>query len=661
MDHEQLELQTAKIKKRDLQKLIDSENIADDLEESELREISQKVLDELRVDEQHPLRKKKIEKWEEGLKVAEQVIEAKSTPWENASNVKYPILSVASIQFYARAYPAIVTGGGVVKQKMIGKASPEKEKKGKNAVTFMNYQLMDEMNEWEPDTAKLLLQLPLYGVMYRKMMFSGAKKRTVSKLLSPLKLIVPATASSVKSAQRVSELFEITGNEIEGRIRNGTYRRFEYQVASENADTDCLHDFVEQHRYLDLDDDGFKEPYIVTVHKKTEEIARIEANFTMDDVHISKRNQVSQVDKQDFYIDYTFLPSLDASCFGTGFFDILYPLTDVINTNINQLLDAGSLANSSSGWIGKELRIGKNDMKFKVGEYKSVNARGMDIRSGIVPMQFPGPSGVLFNLLGFIVEAARDVANIKDVLTGEGLGANASPTTTMALIEEGSKVYSAIYKSIHRSLAQEFQLLKKINAKYLDPYIYKKILDEPIGPHDFSDEEVDFSPISDPTIASGVQKMARSQYIAQFINDPFFNQMELRKRMLESAEVPDIEKLLQPPPEGPTHEQQMEEQRLKNETLKLQLEIMRLEKEAERIDSQVIVDKTTSIKNLAQAESLEAGDQLNRYETHMRMIDSENNVGGVSGMEGSSGNESGGGIPQEAPAGDQGLMGNGVL
>ena len=585
-------------------------NVADDLDDEQLGQIGMDAVRGYEIDKNS--RADKEDRWQKGQELAKLTIEQKNTPFQNASNVKYPLIITAAIQFNARAYPAVMRDNKVAKPKVHGD-DPQgvKLKQGKNACDYMNYQLSEEMTEWDGDMDRLLLMLPLYGDMFRKKWFSAEKQRPCSKLLTPENLVVNSNAQDLETTPRISEVFTLYPNQVEERIRAGIFIPFEYRQNEEDVDAEI--EFIEQHCYIDLDDDGYKEPYIITVCKSTSAAVKVLANYAFDEIEINSKGQVAKITKREYYTHYPFIPSTDGSFYNLGFFDILYPLNETINTTLNQLLDAGRLANSNSGFIAKSLRIGKGPMRMKLGQYTPVNATGAALRDGIVTMDFPGPSTVLFQLLGLVIESGKEVANLKDVLSGDATNANMPVGTTMALIEQGMQVFSVIYKRVHRAIAKELRILKKINSEYLNPDHYVEVLDTKVSPDDFKDEGINFSPVSDPKMVTDLQRMGRAQYLSQFANDPFFNPIEIRRRLLEAAQIEDIDSLVIEPSDAPSMQEQLEMLKQRNENIRLSIELRKLQLEEAKTKAEVVGKHAKAIDDLASAEAREVGTQIGAY------------------------------------------------
>lgn len=556
----------------------DAANIADEFDDTKLGDIGQRVKREYDIDETS--RSDWVTKTEEALKLAMQVADAKSYPWPRAANVIYPLMTTSAQQFAARAYPAIVAGKDVVKgvvvgtdngipmmnpqtgQPMIGPDGQPawvvppgtKRMRAARIGEHMSWQLLDEMTEWESETDYLLHLLPITGCVFRKSYFDPGKGRNVSLTISPLNVVINYHAKSMATAPRVTEKITFYPLEITEMERAGMFRKIIYTSEQENAnDEDAPRPFLEQHRYLDLDEDGYPEPYIVTIHEATSQVVRIRARYEKDAVHFKgTTHEVAKIEPTFYYTKYDFMPNPEGGIYGLGFGQLLKPVNEAVNTTLNQLLDAGHLANTGGGFIGRGLSMHSGAVRFTPGEYKVVNAAGSVIKDNIVPLSFPGPSMVLFQLLGLLIEAGKDIAAVKDVLTGDQDKHNVPATTTLALIEQGLKVFTAIYKRVHRSLKEELAKLYKLNTIYLPEDMNYRVGNDwkSIKRDDYASAS-GVEPVSDPTMVSDMQRMGKAQFLMQFANDPFFDGMEVRRRMLDAAMIERPEVLLRPPQPNP--------------------------------------------------------------------------------------------------------------
>ncbi len=548
-------------------------NIAPELDDSLLGEIAQRVAQDWKIDDDSRADwKAKFRLW---MNLATQVAEAKTYPWPGASNVLYPLMTVAAIQFSARAYPAIVRGREVVKgvvdgdddgqpmlgpdgKPVVGPQGPQwviqpgaKLKRAERIGHHMSFQILHEMDDWEEETDRLMLTVSITGSMFRKVYYDSAERKNASRLVEPLRLCVNYKAPSFKGAARITEEIDLFPWEIEANIRAGV---FVDQVYSPNhdmtMDLDAPITFLEQHRRWDLDGDGYAEPYIVTVARDSTQIARIVAGYDEDTVILDPDGrQVRRIDPVQYYVKYAFVPNPDSAVYDLGFGALLYPVNSSINTTLNQMFDAGHLANAGGGFIGSGMSMNTGNVTFGVGEYKVVNTPGATLRENLVPLNFTGPNQVLFQLLEFLVNAGKEIASIKDVLSGEMPGANVPGILGLAVIQQGLKVFSAIFKRIHRSLAAEYKMLFRLNRLYL-PNDAGYRMDRQyfrISRQDY-ERAAGVEPASDPEVVTDIQQMARANFLLQFANDPFFDGLEIRRRALEAANIPGASKLLRAQP-----------------------------------------------------------------------------------------------------------------
>lgn len=592
-----------------------ADNVADLLTKDQLGNIGRKVVDEYTVDVAS--RSDWEESNREAMKLALQVKETKTYPWPNAANVKFPLLTTAAMQFAARAYPAIVPGDQPVKAKVNGRDEDGKKRERAERVgEHMSYQLTEQMEEWEEDTDTLLHVLPIAGLAYRKTFYDPVLGRNRSELVMPNRLVVNDGAKDLDTCPRIThELDPVYPNTYEEKVRSGLWRRCELGPAKKgDNDTEAPHDFLEQHRLLDLDEDGLAEPWIVTVHKDTAQVVRIFANFEEEDIHYSDSGEIERFDRQHYFTKYTFLPNPDGGFHTIGFGYLLRPLSEVINTTINQMLDAGTVANMGGGFIGSQARLKAGSWRFRPGEFKHVDVPGGILRDSLVPLQFPGPSVVLFQLLGLLIESAKDITSVKDVLTGEAQGRNASPTTTLALIEQGMQVFSAIYKRIYRSLRREYKKLYRLNARFLEQDAYYRFEDEQkaVAREDYNPDDLDICPVADPRVVTNMQRLGRAQFLMEFRGDPDVNQKEIKRRIMEAAGIEDLEEVIV--------QQTATDPKVAEAADKMDIEKRKVELDAtsKQYEDGLTVAKT--LLALAQAEAAEVGPQLEQYKAELGSI-----------------------------------------
>jgi len=647
----------------DIEKILDLLYLAEELPEQERKKIESVVVDGFKSDLES--RSEWDTQHELALRLAQQVLESKNHPWPNASNVKYPLMSIAAIQFAARAYPAILPNRSVVRCYVTGDdSSGMKARRGGNIAQHMNYQLFEEMEEWEEDMDKLLHILPVLGVCFKKTYYNVKLGRNVSELVMPGDFVVDYYAKSLEDAVRKTHVIRLTPNEYVEGVRLGKYRDVELAMPTTDEmkdktgsmnpvlsfDEDDDYIFLEQHRYWDLDGDGYEEPYIVTVHYKSGEMICMQPRYGMDSVNRNDKDEVTYIKPDEYFVKYSFIPAPDGGFYDIGFGRLLGPINETVNTTINQLLDAGTLNNTGGGWLGRGIRMKTGEQRFRLGEWKTVDAPGDDIRKNIVPRPMVEPSTVLFSLLGEMIQAGEKLASIVDPLTGESPGANVPATSTLALIEQGLKVFSGINKRIHRSFKKELKKLYELNKAYLTQEAYYRVLD-PVGEGmeqgqemmvsrtDYQDDMSDVQPITDPNAISDAQRLAKVQALMPFLDDRDFDPMEIKRRYVEALQIPDSQKVLRQGEKPPDPDLLIKTAQVEHE--KYKLDIRRFEEEFRSLER---LANTIAKLN---SEELEVGDKdygeaitkLFALLDAIKRRSDETDKRGFQGMDGQPGNE----------------------
>lgn len=549
-----------------------------EISDEELERIGMRVKREFDID------KTSCSEWFEdarkALEMATQKTQQKQYPWPMAANTIWPLMTTAALSFAARAYSAIVPSREVVKGLVFGSddgepllgpdgqpvAGPDGKPQfqvppgAKQAVAdrvgeHMSWQLLDEQTEWEPETDAMLHQLPIIGCMFRKSFFDAAVRHNSSLAIMPENLVINYHARSLERAPRITERLMLYPLEIKEAELAGVFRKINYthqpsENGSDGSDEDAPVEFLEQHRWWDLDGDDYPEPYIVTAERFSGKVVRIVARYEPDGVQWNfTKGMIVKIDPVHYYTKYDFFPNIEGGVYGMGFGHLLRSLNESINTTLNMMLDAGHMQVVGGGFIGKGLSMSTGSMRFRPQEWKPVNAVGGAIRDNIVPLQTPGPSDVLFQLLGLLIEAGKDVAGIKDVLTGDAAAAGTAPTTMLALIEQGIKGFTAIYKRVHRSLKAELAKLYRLNGLYLDKDAGFRVGDawKKISQADYQ-KGSGVEPISDPTQVTDMQKLARANMLLTFKDDPILSKQEIFKRAFRASNVERIDDLFNPNP-----------------------------------------------------------------------------------------------------------------
>lgn len=588
-----------------LREYIDSVNIAENIDEDKLKDIGIDASEGFEYDLQTREHwEKNIDEW---TKQALQVKEDKTFPWVGASNVKYPLLSTAAMQFNARAYPSLIPATGkVIKCEVIGEdPDGSKVEQADRVSKFMSYQLLNEMEGWEEDMDKLLMMLPIIGTLFKKTYYDSVLKHNVSDLILPKNIVVNYWAKSLDSAERISEVIRLNKRQLKERqlsklfldhdlgdpdVKNpGEITNMQVAIKQDNT---LPYEFIEQHTYIDLDDDGYAEPYIVTFERMSKKVFRIVARYDEESIYTDEEGNLQKIVPIQYYTKFPFISNPDGGFYDIGFGTLLNPLNEAINTLLNQLVDAGTLNNLQGGILGKGLKLKMGEQRFTPGEWKSAQTTVDDIRKQILPLsQFTKePSNVLLELMNILVTSGKELASVAEIFVGKMPGQNTPATTTMATIEQGMKVFTAVYKRIYRALKEEYKKLYKLNSVYLDVTKYQNVLDTQVTLDDFSMETYNICPNADPASPTQTEKLMKAQALLELlpIAPGMLDPVEVIKRVLDAQEQPAMERLFsqqvqqsgqyQPPPDPKMMEMQLKSQ---GEQQKTQLKVAETQQKME--------------------------------------------------------------------------------
>lgn len=602
-----------------IQELVQQTNIAENLDEDRLTEIGHSVVEGYNDDKQSRWQWEK--KAKEYYDLALQVAKEKSFPWPKASNIKFPLISIAAMQFGARAYPTLVPSNGKIVQMRIFGADPDRQKAQRAArvAAHMNYQLTVKMEDWEEDYDKLLTMLPIIGTAFKKTYYDASMRTNKSCLVLPQNLVVNYWTKTLEEAFRVSEVLYLTKNQVKERQLKKIYLEADLGEPTVEIDLDTQkrdmnvskadeatpYKIIEQHTFLDLDDDGYMEPYIVTVDYHSTKVLRIVPRFKQENIETDAEGTVTYIKPDVYYTKFPFIPNPDGSFYDLGFGHLLGPINEAVNTIINQLVDSGTLRNLQAGFIGKGVQIRKGEQRFQPGEWKQVNIIGDDMRKQIVPLPSNEPSKVLFELLGLLIQSGKELASIAEIFVGKMPGQNTPAYTTKETVEQGMKLFTAIYKRVYRAQSKELKKLYELNRYYLDSEEYVSVLDEPVQQSDYLAPPDDLMPAADPSASSNTEKLAKAEALAQLLPLGTINPMGVTMRWLEALEETNPQELIIPPEQqqqkpDPKVEAEMAKTQIKQaesqhkmqmEELKMQLEqqqqTMQMQLEKQRMDMQM--------------------------------------------------------------------------
>ena len=505
--------------------------------------------------------------YKNGLDLLGFKYERRTEPFKGASGVNHPVLAEAVTQFQAQAYKELLPSDGPVRTQILGAITPQKVDQATRVKDFMNYQIMDQMKEYEPEFDQMLFYLPLSGSTFKKVYYDELLGRAVSKFIPADDLVVPYSATSLEDAEAVVHIIKISENELRKQQVGGFYVDIDLaQPAISNDELDKkeqelegikqtkqddIYTLLECHVNLDLegfeDTDsngeptGIKLPYVVTVEQDSRKVLSIRRNYKEDDI---KRNKIN------YFVHYKFLPGL--GFYGFGLIHMIGGLTRTATSALRQLLDAGTLSNLPAGFKTRGLRVRDDAQPLQPGEWRDVDAPGGNIRDHFMTLPFKEPSPTLLQLMGIVVGAGQRFASIADMQVGD-MNQQAAVGTTVALLERGSRVMSAIHKRLYVGLKQEFKLLANIFSTYLpQEYPYDVVgAEKNIKAADF-DARVDILPVADPNIFSQTQRisMAQAQLQLAQTNPQMHNLYAAYRSMYEALGVKDISSIL-PPPQQP--------------------------------------------------------------------------------------------------------------
>ena len=510
--------------------------------------------------------------WEEaiakGLNLLGINYEDRSDPFLGASGVTHPLLSEATTQFQAQAYKEMLPSGGPVKTQILGVPTKQTEDQAQRIKDYMNFQIMEVMEEYDQDTDQMLFYLPLTGSTFKKVYFDPTKQRAVSKFVPAEDLIVPYSASDIRTAERVTHMVRMSYNEIRKLQVAGVYKDVELSTTDTGEDEGAIQETTNELQglypnysddsytlleiHVDLDLEGFEDmdaqgqpsgimlPYIVTIDQNSGEVLSVVRNF---------REQDPLKRKRQYFVHFKFLPGF--GFYGFGLLHTIGGLSRAATSILRQLIDAGTLSNLPAGFKARGVRIRNDDDPLNPGEFRDIDVPGGDLKNSIIPLPYKEPSGTLAQLLGVIVDSGRRFAQVADAKISD-VNSQAPVGTTVALIEQGSKIISSIHKRLHYGQKQEFRMLAEIFSENPIPYPYFVGNVAPqIMANDF-DGRIDVLPVSDPSIFSMAQRLSLAQTQLQLAQAApnLHNQYEAYRRMYDALDIKNIDGIL-PPPQPP--------------------------------------------------------------------------------------------------------------
>ena len=540
-------------------------NLADDIDDRAASLVSSELV------EQYEANKESRKDWQEAYRTGLELLgfryEDRTEPFRGATGVTHPLLAEAVTQFQAQAFGELLPAGGPVRTEVLGKVTPELENQSERVRHFMNYQITSVMKEYTPEFDQMLFYLPLSGSTFKKVYYDEFLERAVSKFVPAEQLVVPYTATDLETAENVTHVIQISENELRKKQVAGFYSDIEVS-ASQSDPSEVKEEMdeisgvspthldqevtlLECHVDLDLEgyedsgDDGeptgIKLPYVVTVAENNGKLLSIRRNYNPDD---SRRK------KKQYFVHFKFLPGF--GFYGLGLIHMIGGLSRTATAALRQLIDAGTLSNLPAGFKSRGLRIRNDDEPLSPGEFRDVDAPGGSIRDSLMLLPYKGADQTLFQLMGFCVEAGQRFAAVSNLQVGDG-NQQAAVGTTIAMLEQGAKVMSAIHKRLHYAQKDEFELLASVFGEYLPPeYPYNVVgAERTVKAEDF-DDRVDILPVSDPNIFSLAQRVTLAQTELQLAQSApeLHNMYEAYRRMYTAVGVNEVDSILKPVEQG---------------------------------------------------------------------------------------------------------------
>ena len=539
-------------------------NLAEEIPDRDLGAIASNLL------EQFDANKAGRHDWEDayanGLEMLGFNYEEREQPFRGSSGVTHPLLAEAATQFQAQAFNELLPSRGPVKTEVMGEETLEKKDQARRVQQFMNYYITSVMEDYTPDMDQMLFYLPLAGSTFKKIYYDEAMGRCVSRFVPAENLVVPYETSDLDTCENITQVVRMSLNDLKKKQLGGQYRDIEVLPAQgsidevrkeidyvdgvepSNYDYDCtvleVHANLDLEGYEDVDEEGeptgIKVPYIVTISEDNGQILSIRRNYAEDD-ELKKKVQ--------YFVHYKFLPGF--GFYGLGLIHTIGGLSRTATSALRQLIDAGTLSNLPAGFKARGLRIRDNDEPLQPGEFRDVDAPGGAIRDSLMPLPFKGPDPTLFQLLGFVVQAGQRFATITDMKIGDS-DPSAAVGTTMAMIEQGSRVMSAVHKRLHYAMRIEFRILARVMGESLPPeYPYAVAgADRSVMADDF-DDRIDVIPISNPNTFSQAQRIALAQSKLQLATaaPDLHNLHEVYRDMYDALGVTDIDRIMKAVPD----------------------------------------------------------------------------------------------------------------
>ena len=625
-----------------LNELVSLPNICEVLDADDLNTISYNVYKGFQADLES--RSAWEKRTEDAMKLALQVAEAKSFPWPGASNVKFPLITIAALQFHARSYPVLINGETPVQCRVIGDdPTGAKDARAHRVAQFMSYQILEQDTTWESEMDRVLISQPIVGCAFKKSYFDPILKYNVSEHILAKDFVVNYWTKHLDTSPRITQIQYLSKNDIYERVARGLWcemkegrpaavpqsnmtlaqNKAQGMSAPDSIDDSTPYEILEQHTFIDFDGDGYAEPYIIWMRRDTKQVLRIVARYFDTSIERDEKGNVLSIQAESYFTKFPFIPSPDGGFYDLGFGSLLGPLNQSIDTLLNQLIDTGTMANTAGGFLSRGIKLRGGNYNFAPLEWKHVDTTGDDLRKGIMPLPVREPSQVLFTLLSMLINYGERIGGSVDILSGQNPGQNTAAETTRTMAEQGMKIFSGIFKRTYRSLKDEFRKLYRLNQLYLQGIEdYNSDTGQNfIDADDFAGPVSDVRPSADPNIVSDTQRIQQASALLQLASTtPGMNMYEVQKNYLKAMKVSNIDQLLPDPKgpnaikPGPSEKIQIEQMRsqIKQMDMELQTKLaaIKLAQAAELQQAKIHKLEADAILSIEQAGGVQAGHDI---------------------------------------------------
>lgn len=579
-----------------LLKFVQSDNIAELLDEDELKDICEDASHGFDIDEES------CSDWIDMNKEALKMIkaEAKSEHTQNYAHSKviYPLLASATIQLASRLIPHLVRNDRVAECAVLG-PDPDgmKAVKAEMVSKFFSYDMLIDSKSWLKDSHKLIQMLCAWGTAYKKLYYDEGQDKVISEVLSPEDVVINANTSSIERCRRITIRNFMTKNEIIEQSRSGRFVDIDVDNLKAGPSGDCedlqdlqdtnpVYEVLEQFTYLDLDDDGYEEPYIVYFHKDSENIFGIYPGFSEEDIYVNDKGQIRKIVPRPYVVDYHCIDDPAGKYLSMGLNHLLFHQNKSITSILRQLIDSGTLANQQGGFTTKAFKTKKREIRQELGKFTQLEIPpNVDIRSQIMPLPFKEPSQVLFSLLGLLIEAGKETGFVTQALMGDSEGQNVPATTMLAIIEQGTRAFKPMIQKLYHSQKNELEMRFYLYGKYSnhERFIKYSDVDIQISQDIFNNSELDIMPVADPTQSSEAHRYIKLQFLQQLMQTPMVNVLNipaLAMRIFKDMQIERPEELIMPP-QQPAPDPKMIELEMKQKIAEGKLELDRIKEQRE--------------------------------------------------------------------------------